>query len=99
MLRETSIVIRKAIGDLLSAICYLLSSICHLQFAIGDGSTWLTMYLQDAVYAEGAFGLVEAAVRDEVRGVVAVFEAEGFDDAGGGFVGVGGIVGHLKRSV
>ncbi len=59
-----------------------------LRFAIRD--------LQDAVYAKGAFGLVEVTVGDEVVMVVVFLEPKGFDDAGGGFVGVGGIVGDLE---
>lgn len=69
------------------------------RFAIGYGSTWLTMNFQDAVYAKGALGVVEVAVRDDVMIVVVLFNAQWFDDAGGGFIPIGGIVGDFKLRV
>ncbi len=56
-------------------------------------------YFQDAVNAEGAFGMVAVAVANEIIVVAAGFEEMGFDDAYGGFVGVGGIVGDGKRGL
>jgi len=58
------------------------------RFAIRD--------LLDAVHAKRAFGLVEVTIGDDVVVVVVFLESKGFDDAGGGFVGVGGIVGDLE---
>ena len=75
----------------LSAICDLRFAICDLRFALCD--------VLDAVKAKGAFGTVAVAVANEIIVVTVGFKEMGFDDADGGFVGVGGVVGDGERGL
>lgn len=75
----------------MSAISHKQSALCPLRCAISD--------LLDSVYAESAFGAVEVAVANEVMGVVARLKEMGFDDALGGFVAIGRIVGDGERGL